>query len=83
MKQQPYRLNPRYKEKVKAEIDKMLEVGITEHVDESEWISPMVFQYKKTGEIRICVNLIKLNESCVIDPFPTPIIDEVLDNVGG
>ena len=42
VKQQPYRLNPRYKEKVKAELDRMLDAGIIEPVEESEWISPIV-----------------------------------------
>ena len=41
-KQRPYRLNPKYKEKVRKEIDKMLAVGIIEPVEESEWVSPMV-----------------------------------------
>ena len=40
--QRPYRLNPRYKEKVKDEIDKMLAAGIIELVEEIEWVSPMV-----------------------------------------
>lgn len=43
----------------------------------------MVVQDKKKGEIRIYVDLRKLNDACVIDPFPTPFMDEVLDNVGG
>jgi hypothetical protein len=48
VKQRPYRLNPKYKEKVKIELDRMLEAGIIEPVEESEWISPMVVQDKKT-----------------------------------
>jgi hypothetical protein len=43
----------------------------------------MVVQDKKTGEIRICVDLRKLNGACLHDPFPIPFTDEVLDNVGG
>jgi hypothetical protein len=43
----------------------------------------MVVQEKKQGEIRICVDLRKLNDACLCDPFPTPFIDEVLENVGG
>jgi hypothetical protein len=35
IRQISYRLNPIYKEKVKAKIDKMLEVGVIEPVDES------------------------------------------------
>ena len=84
VKQRPYRLNPKYKEKVRMELDKMLAAGIIEPVEESEWVSSMVVQEKKTkGEIRICVDLRKLNDACLHDPFPTPFTDEVLDNVGG
>ena len=61
----------------------MVVVGIIEPVEESDWVSPMVVQHKKTkGEIRICVDLQKLNDACVHDPFPTPFSDEILDNVG-
>ena len=44
VKQRPYRLNPRYKVKLKDEIDKMLVAGIIEPVEESKWVSPMVVQ---------------------------------------
>ena len=53
----------------------MLDAGIIEPVEESEWISPMVVQDKKMGEVRICVNLRKLNDMCMHDPFPTPFND--------
>ena len=43
----------------------------------------MVVQDKKTGEVWICVDLRKLNDSCMHDPFPTPFTDEVLEGVGG
>jgi len=82
IKQIPYRLNPKYKKKVKIELDRMLEAGIIEPVEESEWISHIVVQNKKLGEIRIYVDLRKLNDACLHDPFPTPFTNEVLDNVG-
>jgi hypothetical protein len=83
VKKRPYRLNSKYKEKMKIELDRRLEAGIIEPVEESKWISPMVVQDKKTSDIRICVDLRKLNDAYLHDPFPTPFIDEVLDNVGG
>jgi hypothetical protein len=49
----PYRMNPVYRQKVKAEIDKMLEAGVIEPVEVFEWIIPMVVQEKKQGGIRI------------------------------
>ena len=81
--QRPYRMNPWYKDRMKAEINRMLDAGIIEPVEEFEWISPMVVQDKKTGEIHICVDLRKLNDACVHDPFLTPFTDEVLKGIGG
>jgi hypothetical protein len=69
IKQKPYRLNPRYTQKVKAEIDRMFNYSIIEPVKESEWISPMVIQDKRTRDIRICVDLIKVNDACLHDPL--------------
>jgi len=43
----PYHLNSKYKEKVRLELDKMLEAGIIEPVEESDWVSPIVFREKK------------------------------------
>lgn len=77
-------MNPKYKEKVHVEFDKMLTAGIIEPVEESDWVSPMVVQEKtQKREIRICVDLRKLNDTYVHDPFPTQFTDEVLENVGG
>jgi hypothetical protein len=73
----------KYKEKVKEEIDRMLEARIIELIVESEWISTMVVKYNKTMGIKICVYLRKLKDACLHDPFPTPFTNEVLENVGG
>ena len=62
----------------------MLNVGIIEPVEESEWISPIVIQDKKTtNKLKICVDLRKLNDACLHDPFPTPFTYEVLESIGG
>jgi hypothetical protein len=83
VKHRPHMLKLKYKEKVKTKIDRMLDVGIIESVEESEWINPMVVQDKKTGGIRICVDMRELNDTCLHDPFPMPFTDDVLENVGG
>lgn len=46
VKQRPYQLNPKYKAKVREELDKMLAARIIEPVEESDWVSPMVVQDK-------------------------------------
>ena len=40
-------------------------------------------QHKKIGEVWICVDLRKLNDPYIHDPFTTPFTDEVLEGVGG
>lgn len=47
VKQRPYRLNPKQKEKVCLDLDKILGAGIIELVEESDWVSPKVVQEKK------------------------------------
>lgn len=83
VKQRPYHLNPKYKERVCTELDKMLMVGIIESVEESDWVSLVVVQENKQKKIRICMDLWKLNDACVHDPFLIPFTDEVFNNVGG
>ena len=61
----------------------MLDARIIEPVEESEWISLMVFKDKKTGEFRIYFNLRKLNDACMHNPFPASFTNEVLEGVGG
>ena len=67
---------------MKAEIDQMLDDGIIKPIEESEWIIPMVVQDKKTDDIHICIDLRKLNDAFIHDPFPTLFIDEILEGVG-
>ena len=58
--------------------------GIIEPIEESDWVSPMVVKDNKTkGGIRIYLDLHKLNDTCMHDPFPNPFSDEILNNVGG
>ena len=83
IRQRPYLLNLWYKERVKAELDRMLDARIIDLVEESEWINPMVVQDKKTSRVRIWFDLWKLNDVGMHDPFSTPFTDEVLEGVGG
>jgi hypothetical protein len=76
-------MNPVYKQKVKEKIDQILEAGIIEPLEESKWIRPMVFQENKQGGNMICVDLRKLSDAFLHDPFPTHFTNEVLENVGG
>jgi hypothetical protein len=72
------------KEKVKREIDKMLEAGLIFVVEEAEWVNSRVIQRKKgTKDINVYVDYRSLNSAYVHDPFPTPFTDEVLEQGAG
>lgn len=55
----PYRLNPRVKQTVKAEIEKIFTTSLIFPVEQSDWISPIVIQDKKTvrfqGQLKTAV----------------------------
>ena len=62
----------------------MLDAGNIEPIEELEWIIPIVIQDKNIiGEVGIYVDLRKLNDACLHNPFPTPFTDEVLEIVEG
>ena len=83
-KQQPYRMNPKYKERVKVELNWMLDARIIEPIDLSEWIIPIVIQdKKKVGEVRSYVDLRNMNDACLHDPFQTPFTYELLESFRG
>ena len=59
----------------------MLDAYIIVHVKESDWIISTVIEDKNTGVIRICIDMRKLNDARLHDPFPTPFTYEVLERV--
>ena len=59
------------------------EAGVIERTDASEWISHIVVAQKKSGQVRICVDLRKLNEAVIEDRFPLPTVDEILSEKPG
>ena len=61
----------------------MLNARIIDPVKDTEWISPMVVQDKKTSELRSCVNLKILNDAYPYDIFPTTFTNEVLESLDG
>ena len=65
-----------YKDALKRELDSQVEAGILEKVNApSEWLHPIVVVPKKgTSDIRLCVDLRRLNKFCKrpVNPQSTP-----------
>ena len=47
----------------------------------SEWASPIVLVPKKDDSLRMCVDYHRLNSMSVVDAYPTPRIDDLIDRL--
>lgn len=66
------RINPVLLPSIEKEIKRMYEAGIIAPIRFSEWVSNLVPTRKKTGEIRLCVDLRNLNKVSLKDNYPLP-----------
>ena len=83
VRQRLHAVNPRKAPAIKAEIEKLLNVGFIYPVPLTKCILNPVSVDKKQGMIRICTNFHDLNHACPKDNFPTPFIDQILDECAG
>jgi hypothetical protein len=49
----------------------------------TDWVSNLVPIDKKQGTIRVCVDYRDINKDCPKDNFPTPFIDQIVDDYVG
>ena len=57
----------------------MLQMGVISRADEpTPWCSPMVVTPKPNGDVRICVDLTKLNQNICREAHPFPSVDFTL-----
>ena len=76
-------MNARKAPTIKVEIEKLLKAGFIYLVPLMEWVSNPVLVDKKQGAICICTDFCDLNRACPKDNFPTPFIDQILDEYAG
>ena len=72
------------RKKVKAELQCIESLGVIRKVDEpTPWCAGMVMVPKKSGEVRICVDFRKLNESVLREVHPLPKVEDTLAKLTG
>jgi len=76
-------VNPRKAAAIKAKVEKLLKAGFIYHVPLTDWVSNPVPVDKKKGTIRVCIDFRDLNKACSKDNYPTPFIDQIIDECVG
>ena len=70
--------------KVKDELERLQHFNVIEKVDTStEWCAPMVVVQQKTGDIRLCFYLTKLNNAVRREKLILPAVDQTLAMLSG
>ena len=70
--------------KVKEELKKMEDIGVISRVEEpTEWCSGMVPVPSKSGSVRICVDLTRLNEAVCREKYILPSVEQTIGSLAG
>ncbi|KAM1124922.1 hypothetical protein ACFX2B_039780 [Malus domestica] len=74
---------PELEVQIKAEIDKLIDVGFIRGVQYYTWLASIVPVKKKNGQISVCIDFRDLNDACPKDEFPLPITELLVDATTG
>lgn len=66
---------------LKIELERLEKSGIIEPLESSLWLSPLVVARKRNGEIRLCIDLRRLNKEIWVDAHPLPKIGHSLEEL--
>lgn len=80
--QKPYRYAVYQKNEIDKMVKALLEAG-TVQPSSSPYASPVVLVKKKDNTWRLCVDYRKLNTMTIKDRFPIPLIEDLMDELGG
>lgn len=84
-RQQPHRRIPFHvREDVEKELQRLEKLDIIEKVEgPTPWVSPIVIVPKKSGEVRICVDMREANKAIKREKHLMPTIDDLIADLNG
>ena len=82
--QSPRRVPFHVRRQLEAKLDELQRLDIIEPVTgPTPWVSPLVVVPKPNGEVRICVDMRRMNTAVIRERYPIPTIEETLQNLTG
>ena len=83
-KQPVRRFNPIIYDRIKTEINRLLDAGFIRSCRYADWISNIVpVEKKDSGKIRVCIDFRDLNKANPKDEYPMPIADMLINEASG
>jgi len=79
VRQQLRPVHPRKEVAIKGEVEKLLKVGFISPIPMTNWVSNIVQMSKQQGTICVCVDYHDINHAYPKDSYPTPFIDQIID----
>ena len=74
----PRKVTLAIKDKLKAELDKMEQIGVIVKQDQpTEWVNSMVTPTKPNGKIRVCIDPRDLNQAIQREHYPMKTIEDI------
>ena len=83
VRQRLRQVHPKKATAIKAEVEKLLHASFIYPVPLTDWVSNIGPVMKKQGTIRVCVDYRDVNQACPKDNYPTPFIDQIIDECAG
>ena len=71
------------KQKVQDEIDRLVDLGVLQKINFSDWAAPIVVVNKPNGKVRLCGDFKALNRRINVDQHPIPTLDVLLEKLQG
>jgi hypothetical protein len=68
---------------IKLKVEKLLKAGFVYPIVLTNWVSNLVPVTKKQETILVCVDYMDINKACPKDNYPTPFVDQIVDNCVG
>ena len=76
--------NPIIYDRVKTEINRLIDAGFIRSCRYADWISNIVpVEKKDSGKIRVCIDFRDLNKATPKDEYPMPMADMLINEASG
>ncbi|KAG9458216.1 hypothetical protein H6P81_002724 [Aristolochia fimbriata] len=76
----PYRMAPKELEELRRQLKELLEVGFI-RPSKAPYGAPVLFQRKKEGSMRLCIDYRALNKVTIKNCYPIPLISDLFDQL--